>query len=225
MTRFFATAVDDARFYEVECSVCHSKSKVKKIWHGTHYTTMQVTLMLRQWGWHIAGKPFGDVCRNCLRFEAHRPSNDQHKTETIKMTVSKVAPKITPAINVTPAAPVAPVVPFNKPPEITREARRKIFSSIDFNYDPTKGSYTNGKTDAIIAKELNLPIAWVKLIRDEAFGPEGADDQTVKLIAEAKELLSKSDTDAKVLLLAHTELVERMKKLEDQIEKLSKLYR
>lgn len=226
MTRFFATAVDDAMAYEVCCSVCKRKAQIRKRWQGSNLNTMQVTLLLRKWGWHIAGKPQGDVCNNCLASHAnsnHPVKSLGHVREVVMSNVNTVSSPVPVSQAVKPSAEVIAIA--GSVPSATREARRMIYARIDTNYDPKNGAYTNGKTDAIIAKELNVPLAWVKDVRDENFGPEGFDDQTMKLVMAAMDLLDKSSKDASALLLAHKELTARIQSLQEGLAKLEKLYR
>ena len=58
------------------------------------------------------------------------------------------------------------------PHEMTKEDRRIIFADIDLHYlDETRG-YETSYDDKRIADGLNVPLAWVRTIREENFGPE-----------------------------------------------------
>jgi hypothetical protein len=107
-------------------------------------------------------------------------------------------------VNALPAptpAPVAPTQMLNKesapmnhdpriPPEMTKEDRRIIFAEIDTHYlDETTG-YATDYNDKRIADGLKVPLAWVRTIREENFGPEKSADfeyKTLKTLVENAE--------------------------------------
>lgn len=69
----------------------------------------------------------------------------------------------------------------NKPREMTRDHKRRIWREIDDNY-VTK-SYVVGVTDKSIGLKLDVPWAWVKQVREEDFGPAGTDPEIAKMEA------------------------------------------
>jgi hypothetical protein len=80
------------------------------------------------------------------------------------------------------------------PPRVqTREDRRIIYEKLRDIYDDAKGCYSEKWTDKLVAKDLNVPQAWVAEERDRSFGPGAGNseidevlEQTNKLIAEAR---------------------------------------
>jgi hypothetical protein len=85
------------------------------------------------------------------------------------------------------------------PPQMTKEDRRIIFSEIDSHYlDETRG-YNKDWNDERVAKSLNVPLAWVRGIREDNFGPEkdeSVDTEVEKLraaLAEAQKLKAEID--------------------------------
>lgn len=89
------------------------------------------------------------------------------------------------------------------PPEMTKEDRRIIFAEIDTHYlDETTG-YATDYNDKRIAEGLKVPLAWVRTIREENFGPEKSSDfeyKTLKTLVENAEatLNNVNDTMARV---------------------------
>lgn len=74
------------------------------------------------------------------------------------------------------------------PRQMTKEDRRLIFAKIDEVYlDESKG-YSSGWSDKKVASDLGVPAAWVKTIREENFGSEGANEDVKALIVEAREI-------------------------------------
>ena len=117
------------------------------------------------------------------------------------------------------------------PPEMTKEDRRIIFSEIDSHYlDETRG-YDRDWNDERVAKGLNVPLAWVRNIREDNFGPEYGDVVNVevdKLRAaivetqaikdEASKLLVTMDAKIMCLQNALKDIEEKMKKVSDVIK-------
>ena len=71
-----------------------------------------------------------------------------------------------------------------------REDRRIIFEKLNEVYVSDKVGYGDGWTDEKVASDLGVPRAWVKLIRDENFGDEMANDEIKNKVAEATQALA-----------------------------------
>ena len=67
------------------------------------------------------------------------------------------------------------------PPEMTKEDRRIIFSEIDSHYLDEMRGYGKDWNDERVAKSLNVPLAWVRIIREDNFGPEQGDQVGVEV--------------------------------------------
>lgn len=103
-------------------------------------------------------------------------------------------------------APLAPTqtesAPMNFdpkiPPEMTKEDRRIIFAEIDTHYlDETTG-YAANYDDKRLADALKVPLAWVRKIREENFGPEKNPDseyRSLKILVENAETALKNTND------------------------------
>jgi hypothetical protein len=105
-------------------------------------------------------------------------------------------PKPTPKVEAPAPAPIkTDPAPMNHdpriPPEMTKEDRRIIFAEIDTHYlDETTG-YATDYNDKRIADGLKVPLAWVRTIREENFGPEKSADfeyKTLKTLVENAEI-------------------------------------
>lgn len=57
-------------------------------------------------------------------------------------------------------------------PEMTKEDRRIIFGEIDSHYLDESRGYEKDWNDERVAKGLNVPLAWVRGLREDNFGPE-----------------------------------------------------
>lgn len=110
-----------------------------------------------------------------------------------KIRAALQLPKPRPKVDALVAPTQTEPAPMNHdpriPPEMTKEDRRIIFAEIDTHYlDETTG-YATDYNDKRIADGLKVPLAWVRTIRDENFGPEkGADfDNEVSVLKKAVE--------------------------------------
>jgi hypothetical protein len=57
------------------------------------------------------------------------------------------------------------------PRQATREDNRRILDALDQHYDVDRQCYRASFTDEAVASQLDVPRAWVSVIRDQAFGP------------------------------------------------------
>lgn len=93
--------------------------------------------------------------------------------------------------NVTTVTPVMKVFAEPKaamPAEMDKMMRRLVFSRLNELYlDETKG-YSGDWTDAKVAADLQVPVAWVAEVRDADFGPELNAELLVKKFSDLKEL-------------------------------------
>jgi hypothetical protein len=79
------------------------------------------------------------------------------------------------------------------PPVMEKEDRRIIFAEIDAHYLDEQKGYDTDWNDARDAKNLNVPLAWGREIRDDNFGPEvglGIADE----IKKAEEIIEKANS-------------------------------
>jgi hypothetical protein len=72
---------------------------------------------------------------------------------------------------------------------MTRDDRRIIFEKLNEVYINDKVGYGDGWTDEKVAVDLGVPRAWVKLIRDENFGDEVANENIREQIKNARNVL------------------------------------
>lgn len=132
-------------------------------------------------GWHVGSKPKGDKCPYCRALSA----------SSIKL---KLVPKEEP-VSQTPA-----------PKEMTREDRGVIFAKLGDVYQG-KG-YVAGWTDTKVAEDLNVPLLWVREVRDLFYGTDAGNPEIEELLAKTS--LLRTEVDAGVLQSKH--LLESLKK-------------
>lgn len=109
----------------------------------------------RSYGWLVGTTDRKDRCPECQKRAATTPE------ETATMTTTQ-------------KGPVATVVPLKAepPPEMSRADRQIVFAKISDHY--TGEAYCAGWTDKRVADDLNVPLAWVREVRDQFFGAEGS---------------------------------------------------
>lgn len=79
----------------------------------------------------------------------------------------------------TPTRPFAPIT--DKPRGPTPEQKMKIREFLDGNYDEKLKGYLDEHTDETAAMVLGVPLAWVRDLREFAYGPIECDPEIVDL--------------------------------------------
>lgn len=91
----------------------------------------------------------------------------------------------------------APTVVAEPPRQMNKEDRRLIWGKIEEVY--LDNAYSSGWNDKKVAEDLGVPLAWVKNIRDENFGPEGLDDDALAILEQAKKLVKLAQNEASLI--------------------------
>lgn len=144
--------------YRIHCRVCQAEGKV--VITNTKGLPPDVTAKkFKQLGWEVGKNDNRDICPKCV--EKNR--------------------------GVVPIKKDLPMI-AEQPKPMSREDRRLIFGKIDDVYLDERRGYEDGWSDKRIADELGCPLAWVKAVRDENFGPEGLSEASREAVAQIKEL-------------------------------------
>lgn len=155
-----------------------------------------VTEKLQRFGWKVGNNPSQHRCPVCY-------------------SAIKAAQKRKNEVSQSPTSPPLSVVP---PRTMTREDRRIIFEKLNEVYVSDKVGYGAGWTDEKVATDLGVPRAWVKLIRDENFGDEVANDEIRQTLTQASGVLVEiRSTVSKALELQND--IKRLMGVADKIEK------
>ena len=121
--------------------------------------------------------------------------------------------KVVPMLNSTTAISSQTV---DLPRGMSREERRIIFEKLHAVYVSEEVGYAEDWSDEKVANDIKAPRAWVSIVREEMFGPD-VNEQSVKLIAEAKALLDEIKTAKQSMdaLISKAETIEQaLQKLE-----------
>lgn len=107
-------------------------------------------------------------------------------------------------------------------PEPSRAQKRAILDLLEEAYDTERGCYRQGDTDATVAAVLDDDIrpGWVAKLREEFFGPEGANEDIEKLISEVELALHEAEDQSSRVDVFVQKAVELEKGLEASRESL-----
>lgn len=207
--------------YKITCSQC---SKVDKIGIGKNSGSLPsdlITKKFKQRGWGVGNKGKDDICHDCFQTRTikklnhimRNPGNSAQEVERnldtldqILEQVQEVRPTIEAKIEMEIEKEKAMNFDPKLPPQMTKEDRRIIFGEIDSHYlDETRG-YEMDYNDGRIAKSLDVPLAWVRTIREDNFGPERGEvvneeiekiqkaiDNSAKTIKKMTDLMAEMD--------------------------------
>ncbi len=130
-------------------------------------------------------------------------------------------PKEEPEVSTEPKLTVVPAAPDKVPTDAARAMRRAILQWLDEGYDVANQRYRPTISDASIAKEMTAPVALIKQMREEFYGPASEPPELVdlrhELVAiqtEARETRDQFDTKM-------SGLHGRMKAVETRLGKLA----
>lgn len=133
---------------------------------------------------HFANKGWDIKRRSCPECQMKRKDK----------TVNKLAVTATPSLSV--------VKPAIAATDAARQAKQLLFLELLDHYDAGNHCYKNGKTDAILAKALDISEQFVRQVREQDFGPlkepqeirefrdriNAINEQSLTFAAEAKDL-------------------------------------
>lgn len=148
----------------------------------------------RRAGWVIGRNRNHDVCPRCAKTAAK-------DTSMAKTEVPKAAQPRTP----------------------TREEKRVIILELEDSYIGEDKGYVAGKSDKTVAEALDVPVGWVRDMREEFFGSLGANEE---VFAEMAELAKRyTETGGKIEIIQkglksvkaeHDELAKALQRIRDE---------
>lgn len=176
-----------------------------------------ITRKLENIGWKVGRTASQHRCPKC--FTAIKMASVRKREEAIvtKQPDQKV---------ITLTQPTPPP-PDQRP--MTRDDRRIIFEKLNEVYVSDKIGYGPGWTDHKVATDLGVPRSWVRLIRDENFGDEFANEEIKTLLKDCRQVLDETTAAAKMIESGIAEfrrlsgVSDRLLKSVSEIEKTFKL--
>lgn len=155
---------------QVYCSKCSATENVVVNSFGQAGEPEYVSRKFRNKGWIIGSRETGDICPAC---------QEKKKQKQPESTV----------VSLVRASDIMPNIKAEPPREMTREDRRLVFAKIDEVYLDEKQGYSTGWSDKKVSQDLGVPQAWVKSIREENFGIEGANEDLRQVLTDGQKLL------------------------------------
>lgn len=183
--------------YQITCNGCGKQDKVIASKPSGNLPTSLISKKFTERGWYTGSRVRDDRCPECQAAE----KASKKKPETAQV-IEMTQPQKTLPPEVVSSAPIMVVKRADPPPVMEKEDRRIIFAEIDNHYLDEQKGYAEGWSDARVAKGLNVPLAWVRDLRDANFGPEVGTSvlDDVKRIDEAIERGAKFVARLDVLL-------------------------
>lgn len=173
----------------IQCRNCGAKAYFLQ-GGGRRLPSIAASQHFRNQGWLVGNGPRMDTCPEC---------RDRKRKPDLKV-VEKVSP-----------------AKADEPREMTRADRRIINDKLDEVYD--ENAYVVPWTDASVARDLGVPVAWVAQVRDEFFGPAGSNPEFDDFMEKAAPVIS----DMRNLFAALHGQVEKVEAMRPRIEALEKM--
>lgn len=132
----------------------------------------------------------------------HYVIEDREKGYGFKLNGAPVAPPQTSGEAVAEASrswmdrEAALGLPPSPPREMSREDRRRIRDHLDAAYDVDRQRYRSAESDAGVAKDLDVPRAWVERVRIDDYGDFDRNEAAERQVAD----LDKAIVDAKAAI-------------------------
>ena len=187
--------------YRVTCSECGVTDSIGRQNMGSKTANEQVPKKFAVKGWYIGDSPKHDKCPSCT---------ERHRKKSSAAIVTEIFERY---------PSVKTVVPLKAEPprEMSRDDRRIIFAKLNEVYIDEKSGYDKGWSDKKIGDDLNVPLAWVKTIREENFGPART-EEIDQVIVEAR-AVSQEIRDLNMKL---TELINAVKVASDRAARIER---
>ena len=202
----------------VNCSRCRAHLEVNILSGDNHLTLVE--RHARNAGWlfnkNVASKC---VCPSCYLGDHAEPEKDAPPSQPIPETA--LAAAFVAAVN-----KETQVMPQSIPPRLgsslpsgpkpigapTPQQKMKMREQLDGFYDENLKGYLDGHTDKTIADLCGVPWAWVRDLRDVAYGPLEVDAELQEIREQHRQLGEMRDGFSRTL----TRLEERIARLEQK---------
>jgi hypothetical protein len=163
------------RGFSVTCGYCGKPGKVAVnsfrvgAGHDGDQESRYVRKKFSDEGWKIGDREKDDRCPECFAKILNAAANRKIENKGTSSVV-ELRPK--------------PAAEPNR--EMQLDDRRIIFSTINERYLSKDKGYQDGWSDIRVSTDLGVPLEWVQKLRQENFGPEGANEQLRAELAAAK---------------------------------------
>lgn len=154
--------------YKIVCGKCGAQDKATN--NGARRLAVDnIAQIFRNRGWTVGGRSGRHLCPAC----AKRSSSPKPKSQMEAIMPSNVS-----------------AVP---PREMSRADGRLIFDKINDVYLDDGEGYSDGWSDARIAKDLGVPVAWITDVRDRHFGDAIGVEAKRRVLSKGESILKSFD--------------------------------
>jgi len=171
-----------------------------------------VRCKFEQKGWDVGNNEKHDFCPRCV--DARRAERRARRFKPVIVPKGETAPMPSPTQSNAEA-----------PPEMTRADKRLIFAKLEEVYVDETSGYKTPWTDAAVAKDMAVPLAWVIAIREENFGPAADNSEIRDMLLRVKAAATEANTvlaQAKSIRTDGAALVDRVNKLSHECVEIGK---
>lgn len=213
--------------YKISCRKCGNTDTVPIGTHSGNLPPEVISKKFMQRGWNVGHRIRDDMCPNCI--QSLKIKKKEQREDNVIMLPE--LPKELPSgpIKLGDLKEIVTMAPLkaDPPPVMTKEDRRIIFAGIDEHYVDENTGYKPGWNDQKIATDLNVPLAWVRTIREDNFGPEVGDaiNQELKKLQMAVENAVHLELKVLDLLVSTTDKLKVFSKTRDELEAEAKAIR
>jgi len=194
--------------YLIKCQKCSNSDVISNSTRSGSLPPEVIEKKFAQKGWRVGHRVRDDQCPACIAKELKVKKRPPKPTEEAPPPALEIKMEID-------------TVKAEAPPEITKEDRRIIFGEIDSHYIDEMRGYDSEWNDARIAESLKVPLAWVRQIREDNFGPEMG-ESVKKDIEEAKVIIAKGEMvigNLNKALENVSQSIQSWKKIQDGFER------
>lgn len=206
--------------YKISCRKCGNTDTIPIGTHSGSLPPEVISKKFMQRGWNVGHRIRDDMCPACVEGLKHKKKERNEDNVIMLPELPKELPsgpiKLGDLKEIVTMAPLK----ADPPPVMTKEDRRIIFAGIDEHYVDESTGYKPGWSDQKIAADLNVPLAWVRTIREDNFGPEVGDaiNQEIKKLQSVVESAVQLEGKIIDLLVATTEKLTAFAKMHDDLE-------
>ncbi len=208
--------------YKVRCSKCNNTEEY--ISNKGLQPHEFVSSVFRKRGWMIGASPRADLCPTHATPMRAKPVEPTPVEDGITFTNNPPAkkeepmqvPLPTPSPNMQAVAAVVskpPTVIEHDPNNMGKTEKRIIFAKLNEVYQDEVTGYSGDWTDAKLAADLGVPVAWIAEVRSEDFGPETNAGMRAALSADMDKLSGRIESQIKLV----DAKLEAAEKLDDKV--------
>lgn len=162
-------------------------------------------------GWEIGKNEKHDFCPKCV--EARKVERRLRRIKPISINGHEKAIAPQEGAVMVNTNTFQPPVSQAAVPEISRSDKRVIFAKLEEVYADETSGYKTPWTDAAVAKDLGVPVAWVVLVREDSFGPANDNGEIRDMFERMKAYSAEAQAvlaEAKLIRADGAALVERI---------------